>query len=295
VPSLDALLASGTDVTAVVTNPDKPAGRGLRARPSPVKQRAQRAGLCVYQPSRAGAPEARDWLRRLAPDAAVVVAYGRILPQALLDVPPLGFVNVHFSSLPLYRGAAPVQRAIMDGGSTTGVSIMVLTAGMDEGPILASRSAPIASDDTAATLGSRLANLGADLLVPTLKRYAAGELVPTEQDHSRATYAPRLSSADARIDWSAPAAVVRDLIRGLNPDPVAWTQFRRVRLRVLTAGFATLAAALAPGELVLDGELMVGTGDGVLRLTEVQPGGKRAMAGVDWGRGLRLTPGERFE
>jgi methionyl-tRNA formyltransferase len=294
VPSLDALLESGTQVLAVVTNPDRPAGRGLRSRPSPVKQRAERAGLCVYQPSPAGAPEAQDWLRRLTPDAAVVVAYGRILPQALLDVPPLGFVNVHFSLLPAYRGAAPVQRAIMDGATTTGVSIMVLTAGMDEGPILASRSAPITSDDTAATLGSRLAKLGAELLVPTLERYAARALPPIEQDHSQATYAPRLSTGDARIDWSAPAPVVRDLIRGLNPDPVAWTQFRGVRLRVLSARFAAEAASLAPGELAMDGELMAGTGDGALCLTEVQPAGKRPMSGADWGRGLRLTAGERF-
>jgi methionyl-tRNA formyltransferase len=183
----------------------------------------------------------------------------------------------------------------MDGATTTGVSIMVLTAGMDEGPILASRSAPITSDDTAATLGSRLAKLGAELLVPTLERYAARDLPPLEQDHSRATYAPRLSTGDARIDWSAPAPVVRDLIRGLNPDPVAWTQFRGVRLRVLSARFAAEGAALAPGELAMDGELVAGTGDGALCLTEVQPAGKRPMPGADWGRGLRLTTGERFE
>jgi methionyl-tRNA formyltransferase len=295
VPSLDALLDSGTDVLAVVTNPDRPAGRGLRARHSPVKQWAEQAGICVYQPPRAGTAEARDWLRRLAPDVAVVVAYGSILPQALLDVPPLGFVNVHFSLLPSYRGAAPVQRAIMDGATTTGVSIMVLTAGMDEGPVLASRPAPIAPDDTAATLGSRLANLGADLLVPTLEGYAARALAPTDQDDSRATYAPRLSSADARIDWGAPAPVIRNLIRGLNPDPVAWTQLRGVRVRVLAARLATDAPALAPGEVAMAAELMTGTGDGALCLTEVQPAGKRALPGADWGRGLRLRPDERFE
>jgi methionyl-tRNA formyltransferase len=295
VPSLDALIDSAADILAVVTNPDRPAGRGLHHRPSPVKQKATRAGMCVYQPPRPGGPEARDWLRRLAPDVAVVVAYGKILPQALLDVPPLGFVNVHFSLLPLYRGAAPVQRAIMDGVTTTGVSIMVLTAGMDEGPVLASRHAAIAPDDNAGTLGSRLAHLGAELLVPTLDRYAAGELVPTEQDHSRATYAPRLTSADARIDWSKPAPVIRDFIRGLNPDPVAWTQFRGVRVRVLATQIAADPPPLTPGEVAMDAELMAGTGDGVLSLTEVQPAGKRALAGVDWGRGLRLTPGERFE
>ncbi len=172
---------------------------------------------------------------------------------------------------------------------------MVLTAGMDEGPVLASRPAPIASDDTAATLGSRLSKLGADLLLPTLERYATRELAPTDQDHSRATYAPRLSSADARIDWTAPATAIRNLIRGLNPDPVAWTQLRGARVRVLAAQLATDAPALAPGELVMDAELLAGTGDGALRLTEVQPAGKRALPGADWGRGLRLTPGERLE
>ena len=294
-PSFDALLASGAQVVGAITNPDKPAGRGLRLNPPPVKRRAEEAGVCVYQPSRARAPEVLEWLQRAAPEVAVVVAYGSILPQELLDVPPLGFLNVHFSLLPSYRGAAPVQRAIMDGAAATGVTIMVLTAGMDEGPLLASRSVPIAPDDTAGTLGARLATLGADLLVPTLESYAAGALVAEQQDNERATYAPRITSSEARIDWSASATSIHNHIRGLNPDPGAWTTLRGARLKVHAAELAAEPPSLAPGEVASGTRLLAGTGDGDLVLTEVQPAGKRTMPGDAFARGLRLKPSEGFK
>ena len=174
VPSLEALLASDIEVAAVVTNPDRPAGRGMELRPSPVKERALRAGLEVLQPQRARDPEFHDALERLAPDVSTVVAYGKILPASLLEIPPLGFVNLHFSLLPEYRGAAPVQRAVMDGRSVSGISIMVLTEGMDEGPVLVTTEEPIRDDDTAGSLGDRLAAIGSGRLVDALVAYGAG-------------------------------------------------------------------------------------------------------------------------
>ncbi|MGH2734109.1 MAG: methionyl-tRNA formyltransferase, partial [Actinomycetota bacterium] len=200
VPSLDALLASDIEVVSVVTNPDRRAGRGLKLRPSPVKERALDAGLEVVQPERARDPALGETLRDLRTDVAVVVAYGSILPQSLLDGPRLGFVNVHFSLLPSWRGAAPVQWSILSGDEVTGVSIMVLTAGMDEGPVLARKEEAIVPEDTAGTVGARLASAGAGLLVETLAAYAAGRLEPAEQDHDRATYAPKLSPEQARLD-----------------------------------------------------------------------------------------------
>jgi methionyl-tRNA formyltransferase len=295
VPSLEALLASDIEVAAVVTNPDRPAGRGMALRPSPVKKRALEAGLEVLQPQKARAPEFHDALVGLAPDVATVVAYGKILPGSLLAVPRLGFVNLHFSLLPEYRGAAPVQRAVMEGRSVTGVSIMVLTEGMDEGPVLGATEEPVDDDDTAGSLGDRLAAIGAAGLVDALAAYDAGNLIPVEQDHTRATYAPKLTTEEAAIEWTEPSRTIRNKVRGLNPVPGAWTALRDQRVKV----WATRARAdsgLAPGELdVRDDGLVVGTGDRVLELTEVQLQAKRPMSGADAARGLRLAPGERFE
>ncbi|HEX2050052.1 MAG TPA: methionyl-tRNA formyltransferase [Actinomycetota bacterium] len=293
VPSLDALLDGGVEVAAVVTNPDRPTGRGLRVRPSPVKERAVAARLDVLQPARARDPDLAAALVRASPDVAVVVAYGKILPRELLEVPPLGFVNVHFSVLPGLRGAAPVQRALLEGLEETGVSLFVLTEGMDEGPVLTSAPERVAPDDSAATLGARLAHRGAELLVPTLHAYAAGELVARPQDHARATYAPKIAAAETRVDWSAPAAAVDRLARALDPDPGAWTTLRDARLRVFRVA-AVGDAGLAPGELRFDGRLLAGAGDGAVELVEVQPAGKRRMGGADLGRGLRPAPGERL-
>ncbi|MDQ3916426.1 MAG: methionyl-tRNA formyltransferase [Actinomycetota bacterium] len=285
-PSLKALLASPAEVAAVVTNPDKPAGRGMELRPSPVKQEALAAGLEVLQPARARAPELEERLRELAPDVAVVVAYGSILPARLLEVPRLGFVNLHFSLLPLYRGAAPVQRAVMDGARVTGVSVIVLTEGMDEGPVLAAREVEVRPDDTAGTLGERMAELGGPMLVETIERYAAGAVEPQEQDHARATYAPKITPEEARIDWSRAAGDIVDHVRGLNPAPGAWTEWGGRRLKVWAA--RPTGESLPPGRLGGAGKLLAGTATKALELTDVQLAGKRRMPGAELARGLRL-------
>lgn len=286
-PTLRALLESPFEVAAVVTNPDRPAGRGMELRPPPVKQEALRAGVEVLQPRRAREPELEERLRDVAPDVAVVVAYGSILPGPLLEIPTLGFVNLHFSLLPAYRGAAPVQRAVMDGVPVSGVSIMVLTEGMDEGPVLAAKEVPVEGDDTAGTLGERMAALGAPLLVDAVARYAAGELHPVEQDHARATYAPKITTEEARIDWTRPADEIANLVRGLNPAPGAWTELGGKRLKVWAVSPAD--AGLGPGAVQESGgALLAGAGDGSLELVDVQPAGKRRMSGGELARGLRL-------
>lgn len=293
-PSLRALLDSDVEVLAVVTNPDRPAGRKLEPRPPPVKEAALAAGLKVLQPGRARDPDLRAELQQLAPDVVVVVAYGKILPPDLLAVPPHGFVNVHFSLLPLYRGAAPVQRALMEGASETGVSIMVLTEGMDEGPVIATRSLAVDPDENAGELGDRLAASGAELLVPSLHGYVAGRMEPRPQDDDRATYAPKLEPHEERIDWHERAESLHNLVRALSPAPGAWTTLRGGRVKV----YGTRVAGdgdLAPGEVQPGRELVVGTGAGALELVSVQPAGKRRMSGAELLRGLRPGSGERFE
>ena len=274
----------------MVTNPDRPAGRGMELRPSPVKVRASEAELPVLQPDKARDETFHEQLRALSPDVAVVVAYGKILPPSLLEIPPLGFVNVHFSLLPLSRGAAPVQRAVMEGRSETGVSIMVLTEGMDEGPVLARSTTQIAPDDTAGSVGERLATEGADLLVATLPPYSTGELTPEPQDDSLATYAPKITTEEARIDWTRERRAITDHVRGLNPVPGAWTELDEKRLKVWRVESAP--DELSPGQL--SPELVVGAGDGALRLTDVQLQGKKRMSGTELARGLRVPPETRL-
>lgn len=294
-PSLAALIGSDIEVAAVVTNPDRPAGRGLELRPSPVKQRALAAGIAVLQPPRARADEFHQQLRGLAPDVCTVVAYGKILPASLLAMPPQGFVNLHFSILPAYRGAAPVQRAIMDGNEVSGVSIMVLTEGMDEGPLLATATEDVSRSDTAGTLGERLAQVGAALLVDALEAFAAGDLTPVPQQHEQATYAPKITTEEARIDWRDRAEAISNKVRGLNPVPGAWTTLRGKRVKVLLVRESDLGE-LEPGAVAEhDGALIAGTGEGALEVTSLQLQGKRAMSGAEAARGLRLAPGEGFE
>ncbi len=278
----------------MVTNPDKAGGRGMTLRPSPVKEAARAAGIPIFQPPSARGADLERWLVHQEPDVAVVVAYGKILPPRLLEIPRLGFVNLHFSVLPAYRGAAPVQHALIDGCAETGVSTMLLTEGMDEGPVLASTTVPVDAEETAGELGARLALVGAPLLLDSLDRYAAGTLRPREQDHARATYAPKISNEETRIDWGRPADDIKHLVHGLSPDPGAWTSLRGQRMKLLRAR-STPAAGLSPGELRADRALLVGTGEGILEILEAQPAGKRKMAGEDVARGLRAVPGERFE
>lgn len=286
-------MRSAVEVVGVVTNPDRPAGRGLEPRPPPVKVAALGANLDVVQPRSARDPALEVWVRERDPDVATVVAYGKILPGSLLEVPRLGFVNVHFSLLPQYRGAAPVQRALLDGLDRTGVSIIVLTEGMDEGPILTSAELAIGQEETAGELGDRLAKLGAALLFDALEGYGSGTLVAREQEHDRATYAPKMSADEARIEWTRSAREIKDLVRGLNPDPGAWTTFRGKRVKLHRVR-AVSDAALAAGEIDPSGE-RAGAGEGAVELVEVQLEGKRVMSGAELARGLRVTPGERFE
>lgn len=277
----------------MVTNPDRPAGRGMELRPSPIKDVATDAGIEIRQPDRARDPELAEWLHSAAPDVATVVAYGKILPAGLLEIPPLGFVNVHFSLLPKYRGAAPVQRALIEGATETGVSIMVLTPGMDEGPVLATRSVRVGDDDTAGGVGDRLADVGADLLVSSLLGYEDGSLTPAEQDHDAATYANKITPEDAHIEWNTHSKQIRDLVRGCNPVPGAWTALSGRRLKVHRV--APTEVSLPPGAATdEDGRLLGGTRDVALELLEVQMEGRRRMTGTELVRGLRLAPDARF-
>lgn len=291
---MQALLDSDIDVLGVVTNPDRPAGRGMELRPSPVKEAAAAAGIDVFQPEKARDPELARWLRRAEADVAPVVAYGKILPGPLLEIPRLGFVNVHFSLLPRYRGAAPVQRALIDGVTETGVSIMVLTEGMDEGPVLTAESLAVDDDDTAGDVGEKLAEIGAQALLRALHGYDDGSLRPIEQDHSAATYAPKIAPDDARIEWTAPSKRIRDLVRGCNPIPGAWTVLDGHRLKVHSVRPAPAAGALEPARAAADDTLVVGTGDVPLELEEVQLEGRRRMTGPELARGLRLEPDARL-
>lgn len=298
VPTLDALARSRWEIVGVVTNPDRPAGRGYELQAPPVKQRAMELGIDVRQPGKARDPGFQAWLEELAPDTAVVVAYGKILPGSLLRVPRLGFLNVHFSLLPEYRGAAPVQRAVADGRAETGVTIIVLTEGMDEGPVLASEPLRIGPDETAGELGARLAELGARVLVRALDDYLEGRIEPREQDHDRASYAPKLTSEEASIVWTRSSDSIKNLVRGLNPAPGAWTTFRDKRFKVHRVSIPDEGhrnVDLAPGRIAtVDGLWLVGTGDGLVVVEEGQVAGKRKMSGRELARGLRPVPGESF-
>lgn len=278
----------------MVTNPDRPAGRGMELKPSPVKEAALEAGLDVMQPEKARDPSLAEWLRASGADVATVVAYGKILPESLLEIPSLGFVNVHFSLLPAYRGAAPVQRALIDGVAETGVSIMVLTAGMDEGPVIATETLAVGEDDSAGEVGEALSTLGAGLLVRALRGYADGSMRPVEQDHASATYAGKITPEDARIDWSLPSTRIRDLVRGCNPIPGAWTVLDGRRLKVHRVRPVPEMDTLAPGAPLVTDSLFAGTADVPVELVEVQMEGRKRMTGTELARGLRLDPDARL-
>lgn len=299
VPALEAVRARH-DVALVVTQPDRPAGRGKRTSPPPVKVAAERAGIPVMQPratKKAAFPEA---LRETSADLGVVVAYGRILTRAALSAFPRGCLNIHASLLPEYRGAAPIPRAIRAGERETGVTIMRLDEGMDTGPILAARREPIRDDDTAASLSERLSALGAELLVEVMADVEAGRAAETPQDEAAATYAPPLSKAEGAIEWSRPAREVRDHIRAMDPWPGAVAALRGevVALfspRLAEAAEAGDAAGAAPGEILgARRELVIACGEGAIAVGEVRPPGKRRMPAGDFARGRALGPGERF-
>jgi methionyl-tRNA formyltransferase len=294
VVALDALLGSSHEVVAVLTRPDARAGRGRTVSRSPVAARADAAGLPVLQPRSPREPDFLEHLAELAVDCAPVVAYGALVPQAALDLPVHGWVNLHFSLLPAWRGAAPVQHAIMAGDAVTGASTFRLEAGLDTGPVFGTVTETIGPRDTAGDLLGRLSVSGAGLLVATLDGIAAGTLVAEPQPAEGISLAPRIEPADARVNWDLPAHVVDRRVRGVTPAPGAWTTWRGDRLRLGPVEPVTDGPELAAGEVVAgSGGVLVGTGRGAVRLGDVQPAGKRMLPAPDWARGARPTPGER--
>ena len=297
VPTLTTLVNSGFTVSLVVTQPDKPRGRGLEVVFSPVKQAALQFGLPVVQPEKIKNNEQfRSQLSSLAPDAVIVVGYGRIIPQWMIDLPVLGNLNVHASLLPKYRGAAPIQWAIASGESVTGVTTMRIDAGLDTGDVLLQKEIPILADDTAETLAPRLADLGAALMIETLYGLQAGTLTGRSQDHSKATLAPVLKKEDGLIDFQRTAVEIWNRLRGFQPWPGAYTRFRGKQLQIHAAKPLPSLSTSTPGELVAENDsFIVGCGNkSALEVTELQLEGKKRMSARDFLHGYRLTPGERL-
>jgi methionyl-tRNA formyltransferase len=298
VPSLRALAAAGHTLAAVYTQPDRPAGRGRRTAASAVKQVALELRLPVQQPHKMTAQTATE-LRQLAPDVLVVVAYGLILPEAVLQVPPHGCVNVHASLLPRWRGAAPIARAIEAGDTVTGITIMQIDTGLDTGDMLAQCQTPIAEDDTAKTLQDRLAELGAELLVQTLDKIAADRVTALPQDDTAACYATKIHKTEALLNWSESAAVLHRRIRAFNPWPVAYTHFRGRVLRIWEVGPVTLEQQMVealPGTLVAvdRGAIHVSTGMGTLSVQRLQLEGGKPLDAQAFVNGYQPKPGERL-
>jgi methionyl-tRNA formyltransferase len=297
---LEALVRDpNSHVVAAVTQPDQPKGRELKPTPSAVKLCAQAAGLPVLQPTKARDPQFIEEVRAFAPDIIVVAAYGQILPQAVLDVPRLGCLNVHTSLLPKYRGAAPIQWAILNGDAETGVTIMKMDAGLDTGGIVSEERTSICDEDDAASLHDRLATLGAHLLVRTLPEYAAGRLSPVPQPEAGSSYARKIKKEDGRLDWSLPARTLWNRVRGLTPWPGTYTHLKRptdnVPLKVHRATIAELSGE--PGTVLKadrDG-ICVACGGGALQLTELQREGGKRLPAPALLSGFPIQPGERFE
>lgn len=296
VPCLDALHASGADIVSVYCQPDRPAGRGRAARACAVKQRAEALDLPVRQPESLRDPEAAQALRALSADLMVVVAYGQLLPRAVLDAPRLGCVNVHASLLPRWRGAAPIQRAIAAGDDVTGVTLMQMDEGLDTGPMLARRETPIEPGDTGGSLHDRLSALGASLLGETLGDVLSERCRAEPQDHAGATYAAKIDANEAWIDWSGDAAVIERRIRAFDPWPVCRTRLDDLVLRVFSAETRAGDGGTAPGTVTAADSrgIDVACGRGTLRLAEVQRGGGRRLAARDFLNGTRIEPGARF-
>ena len=299
VPSLEALLASRHEVVGVVTRPDAPAGRGRTLRPSPVKQVALREGLPVATPKHPRDDDFQQWLRSLAPDVCPVVAYGALVPRPVLDIPVHGWVNLHFSLLPAWRGAAPVQHALLHGDDVTGATTFLLEEGMDTGPVLGTMTELVRPRDTAGDLLNRLADAGAGLLVATLDALDDGTITPVAQPSEGISMAPKITVDAARIRWHEPAFAVNRRVRACTPAPGAWTMFRGARLKVAEATPVDAEVAvdgLDAGQLrVTKKQVFVGTGAGVVELGVVQPHGKKAVAAADWARGARIEEGEGLE
>ena len=296
VPALDALIASGRhEVAAVITRPDAPAGRGRRLVASPVAERAEEAGIEVLKPVRPRDPDFQARLREIAPDCCPVVAYGALIPKDALDIPRHGWVNLHFSLLPAWRGAAPVQHSIMAGDQITGASTFQIEEGLDSGPVYGVITEDVRPTDTSGDLLTRLAFAGSGLLAATMDGIEDGTLHAVPQPADGISLAPKITVEDARVDWNAPALRADRVVRGCTPAPGAWTVFRGERLKLISVGLVADRTDLAPGELApAKNNVHVGTGSHAVELLWVQPQGKKPMKGADWARGVRIAPGERL-
>ncbi len=298
-PALRQLLAEADfTVEAVVTQPDRPRGRNQQVASSPVKDAALQAGLYVYQPEKVRSDSAFDFFKRLAPDAVVIIAYGQIIPERLLEIPRLGWINLHASMLPKYRGAAPISWAVANGETQTGLTTMQIDAGLDSGPILLQKTVKIGAEETASELAARLAEAGAPLVVDSLRKLDRGEITPQPQDHAQATLAPLLKKEDGRITWSLAAQQIYNRIRGMEPWPGAFTTFRGELCHVWgkPEETARVARSARPGTLLsASGELFAACGEAsCLRLESVQLEGRRRIPAREFAHGARLRPGERF-
>jgi methionyl-tRNA formyltransferase len=295
VPTLVEIAGRGHEVVAVYTRAPKPAGRGMEQKPSPVEREARRLGLPVHTPTTLRTPEALAAFKAHGADAAVVVAYGLILPKPVLDAVPLGCFNLHASLLPRWRGAAPINRAIMAGDRETGVMVMRMEEGLDTGPIAMTERVPIPPDMTAGQMHDALARLGGDLMVRALSALERSSLALTPQPTDGVTYAAKLTNAETRIDWSRPAQAVHDHIRGLSPFPGAWCELaidgKPTRLKILRT---TLAAGSAPPGTLVDEAFTVASGEGAVRVLELQRAGRQAMKAEDFLRGQSLPRGTRL-
>lgn len=291
-PSLSALLAAH-EVLAVVTQPDRPAGRNKRLRQSPVKRLAASRALPILQPARLRAGEAADSIRRYSADLFVVVAYGQILPQTVLALPRFGTINVHASLLPRWRGAAPIQAAIRAGDSESGVTIMLLDAGLDTGPILAQQALDLTQNETGASLHDKLAKLGADLLADTIPRYLSGEIKPLAQAETGVTYAPQIRKEEGEIDWRLPAVEIERLVRAFSPWPGTYTYFAGEMLKI-SAGYCGAGAAEAGAVQRHARGIAIGTGSGLYFPLELQRAGKQRLHIADFVRGTRGFIGARL-
>lgn len=296
VPSFEALLKSDDQVVGVVTQPDRPKGRGQLLTSSPVKLVAQREQISLLQPTKMKDPDFLAALAAWKPDLIAVAAFGRILPPAILSLPPKGCVNVHGSLLPKYRGAGPIQWALINGETETGITTMLMDEGMDTGAILLQEQIPIAPEDTAGSLSPRLAELGGRLLITTIAQLKAGTLVPRPQDHSHATLAPLLKKEDGVIDWTVPAKAIANRIRGLTPWPGAYTFLGADRWVICRAIATNEATSLAPGQIeaVTKDAIHVGTGQGVLAIKELQPANSRRMLVAQYLAGHPIQAGRRL-
>ena len=297
VPSLEALIEAGHEVTRVFCQPDRPAGRGRALQVPPIKQLALERGIPIELPTRLRDPDLHRRLESLGLDAIVVAAYGRILPKAMIDLPRLGAINVHGSILPRWRGAAPIQRAILAGDPVTGVTIMQMSEGMDEGDVLFRSEMEIAPNDTGATLAARMAKEGARILIDTLGRLARGEIVPEAQDDDLATLAPMIRKEEGEVDWTISAVAIERAVRAFTPWPSAFTHLGGRRWKLLEADVEGSASGADPGtvtEVTAEGA-RVATGDGILRVLRLQPEGKKPLRAREALSGRLLEAGQRFE